>query len=54
MLDFHSKEIKTEVLSKFTVRINKSIEELFIPFLICKIAVGSKSDFKKLMIYLWF
>ena len=54
MLDFHSKEIMTKFFSRFTERINKSIEELSIPFLICKIAVGSKLDFKKLMIYLWF
>ena len=53
MLDFHSKEIKSKVLSRFMESIHKSIKYVSDLLLIYKIEMGSKLD-KKLMIYLWF
>ena len=49
MLDFHSKNIETKVLWRFTELIYKSNKELSISSFIYKIKVGSKLS-KKLMI----
>ena len=45
MLDFHSKEIKSNVLRRFREWIDKSTEGLFIECFIYKIEVGSNLDF---------
>ena len=48
MLDFHFKEIKRKVFSRFTEWISKSTD-LSISLLIYKIEIGSKSDFYKVI-----
>ena len=53
MLGFHSKDIKSKVLSRSTEWIHKSFPYVFILSLIYKIGVGSKLDEKKVMIYVW-
>ena len=42
MLDFHSNEIKSNLLSRFTELLYKSSEYLYISLLMYKIEVGSE------------
>ena len=42
MLDFHTKEMKSKVLSRFTEWIYKSTTDLHIFYLVRKIKVGTK------------
>ena len=51
MLDFSHKRNKTKSFSRLQNKFVKPTEERYILSLICEIVIGSKLDFKKLMIY---